>query len=100
MSKEAGPEEDAHQVPKRTIQRPRLPFRMRLDATHALPLLCFELLHVLAAADEGNFSVAPQGEAVESCAYSESEGDLLVGALRSPPDERLTYDNVLLVVCH
>ena len=36
---------------------------MRLDATHALSLLCFELLHVLVAADEGNFSVAPQGEA-------------------------------------
>ena len=36
---------------------------MWLDATHALPLLCLELLHVLAAAVEGNFSVAPQGEA-------------------------------------
>ena len=36
---------------------------MRLDATHALSLLCFELLHVLVAADEGNVSVAPQGEA-------------------------------------
>ena len=47
---------------------------MRLDVTHALPLLCYKLLHVLVAADEGNFSVAPQGEAAATAMNVHASG--------------------------